>query len=141
MKIDFDKIEDAFLFVSMEQMYIHQAFLCKETGEVFYKSELGGFDELPDDIDDLEKYIAIPHKNDLDLGTNLVFQFVSEFIPERMDKVKEIFTRKGAYARFKDLLEYVGMLEKWYEYENQAQSEVLKKWCYENNLENKLPPT
>jgi hypothetical protein len=29
------------------------------------------------------------------------------------------------------------MLEKWYEYENQAQSEALKKWCYENNLENK----
>ena len=135
MKINFDKIEDAFLFVSMEQMYIYQAFLCKETGEVFYKSEFGDFDELPDDIDDLEKYISIPHKNDLNLGKNLVFQFVSEFIPERMDKVEEIFSRKGAYARFKDLLEYVGILEKWYEYENQAQTEALKKWCYENNLE------
>jgi hypothetical protein len=73
MKIEFDEIENAFLFVSMGPMYGNQAILCRETGKIFYESELGDSDELPDDIDDPEKYIAIPHKNKLDLGKYLVF--------------------------------------------------------------------
>jgi hypothetical protein len=32
-------------------------------------------DELPDDIDDDEKYFQIPHKRELDLGKPLVLVF------------------------------------------------------------------
>ena len=135
MKIEFDEIENAFFFVSMGPMYDNQAILCRETGKIFYESELGDSDELPDDIDDPEKYIAIPHKHELDLGKYLVFQFVSEFIPEKTERVEEIFSKKGAYSRFKDLLEHIGLLDKWYEYENKAQSEALKEWCSANNIE------
>lgn len=35
----------------------------------------------------------------------------------------------GAYARFKDLLENRGMLQRWYEYEAMHQEEALRKWC------------
>jgi hypothetical protein len=75
MAILFDDIENAFLFVSMDQKFIHNAYLCKKTGQIFYTSELGDSDKLPDDIDDTEKYITIPHKNDLNLGKALVFDF------------------------------------------------------------------
>jgi hypothetical protein len=75
MAILFDDIENAFLFVSMDQKFMHNAYLCKETGQIFYTSELGDSDELPEDIDDTEKYITIPHKNDLELGKALVFEF------------------------------------------------------------------
>ena len=46
-----------------------------------------------------------------------------------------IFRRKGAYSRYKDFLESKGVLENWYEYENERQKVALKEWCKENNIE------
>ena len=107
MAFSFDDIENAFFFVSMDQQYMHNAYLCKETGEISYTSEMGDSDELPDYIDDPDKYITIPHKNKLDLGKALVIEFTSEYLPEDLDTVYSIFRRKGAYSRYKDLLEWV----------------------------------
>ena len=134
MDISFDDIENAFFFVSMDQQFMHNAYLCKETGEIFYTSEMGDSDELPEDIEDPEKYIAIPHKNELDLGRSLVIEFTSTYLPEELEKVYSIFRRKGAYSRYKALLERKGVLEDWYKFENERQEEALKEWCQENNI-------
>ena len=135
MAISFDDIENAFFFVGMDQMFMHNAYLCKETGEIFYTSEMDDSDELPEDIDDPEKYISIPHKNDLDLGKTLVIEFTSKYLPEELDKVYAIFRRRGAYSRYKDLLESKGALEDWYKFENEREGAALKEWCRENNIE------
>ncbi|WP_353817004.1 hypothetical protein [Mesorhizobium sp.] len=60
-------------------------------------------EELPDDVEDSERYIAIPDKRELDLGKPLVLTFARHHLPDDYDKVREIFSRAGAYARFKDL--------------------------------------
>ena len=133
MKIKFDEIENAFLYTNMGSDYENSATLNKETGEIYYQSDLGDSDELPEDIDD-DKYIELPDKNDLNLGKRLVFQFVMEFMPEKLNKVEEIFSRKGAYARYKDLLEYEEKLNEWYAYENEAQAKALKEWCEDNDI-------
>ena len=39
---------------------------------------------------------------------------------EHYDEIDAIFSRKGAYRRFKDFLARVGALERWYAYENEA---------------------
>jgi len=135
MAISFSDIEDAFFFVSMDQMFMHNAYLCKETGQIFNASEMGDSDELPEDIDDPEKYISIPHKNELDLGKALVIEFTSEYLPEELDRVYSIFRSKGAYSRYKDLLERNGALDDWYKFENERQKVALKEWCRENNIE------
>lgn len=135
MAVSFDDIENAFFFVSMGQMYMHNAYLCKETGEIFYNSDMVDSDELPEDIDDPDKYISIPHKNELDLGKALVIEFASEFLPEELNKVYSIFRRKGAYSRYKDLLESKGVLEDWYKFEDERQKAALKEWCRENKIE------
>ncbi len=60
MVANFQDILEAFEFVSFGSMYEYQAFLDKETGKVYYHSEIGDDDEeeeLPEDIDD-EKYMA-----------------------------------------------------------------------------------
>lgn len=114
---------------------MHNAVLCKKTGQIFYTSEMGDSDELPEDINDPDKYIDIPHKNELDLGKALVIEFTSKFLPEELDKVYSIFRRKGAYSRFKDLLERKGALDEWYKYEKEQQSVALKEWCRKNNIE------
>jgi len=133
MEISFDEIENAFMFVSMDQPYMHNAYLCKETGQIFYTSEIGDSDELPEDIDD-PKYISIPHRNDLDLGKALVIEFTSEFLPEEIKRVYSIFRSRGAYSRYKDLLDDKGLLDKWYKFENERQQAALKEWCVENDI-------
>ena len=134
MDISFNEIEDAFFYVSMGPMYSHSAILCRETGEIFYTSDIGDSDELPDDVDDPDKFISIPHKNELDLGKSLVLDFTSENLPNELEKVYSIFRRKGAYSRFKELLETKDLLDTWYKYENTHQKEALREWCHKNNI-------
>lgn len=80
-------------------------------------------------------YIDIPHKNDLELGKTLAIDFTTKFLPEALDKVYSIFSRKGAYSNFKELLDGKGMLDNWYKFENDEQNKVLRDWCQENNIE------
>ncbi|MBN2267383.1 MAG: hypothetical protein JW725_03530 [Candidatus Babeliaceae bacterium] len=134
MATTFDEIENSFMFVSMDQPYMHNAYLCKETGQIFYTSEMGDSDELPEDIYET-KYISIPHKNDLDLGKNLVIEFISEFLPNDLDRVYSIFRHRGAYSRYKDFLSEKGLLDKWYNFEDERQKAALKDWCVENGIE------
>jgi hypothetical protein len=53
-------------------------------------------------------------------------------ISERVDK---IFRKRGAYSRYKDLLDYRGVLQKWYDFENQRQQSALLRWFRENDIE------
>lgn len=131
----FDELLDAFEFVSAGQPMEHEAYLCVTTGVIHYQSELGDDEPLPDDIDDAEKYIAIPHKNDLDLGKSLVLDFAGAVLPDALAEVEKIFRHKGAYARFKNLLEHCGMLQQWYEYEEKSKQEALRQWCHDSGIE------
>ena len=73
MPVSFKDILEAFEFVSAGRMGENQAFLGRKSGEVYWHSELSGeLDELPDDIDDREKYVQIPDNRELDLGKPLV---------------------------------------------------------------------
>ena len=60
---------------------------------------------------------------------------MEEKIPEFFEKISGYFSRKGAYSRYKDLLEEIGMLDKWYEFEASKTKAALLEWCEENGLE------
>ncbi len=69
MPVSLKDILGAFEFVSAGGMGEHQAFLCKQSGKIYWHSELSDdLDELPDNIDDSEKYVQIPNKRELDLA-------------------------------------------------------------------------
>ncbi len=134
MVIQFSEIEDAFMFVSMGQPYENMAYLSKKSEKIYYHSEYGDTpEELPDDIDD-PVYIEIPHARELDPGKNLALEFSYKFIEHKAEYVESIFRKKGAYSRFKNLLEQLGKLEKWYVYEELAQRAALLKWCKDNEI-------
>ena len=112
----FRDVLDAFEFVSAAQPSEHEAYLSRQTGAIYWHSEHGDdFDQLPGDIDDAEKYVSIPHKQDLGLGKRLAIRFVDEFLEnDDAEMVREIFCHSGAYARFKNLLEVRRLLDRWY---------------------------
>jgi hypothetical protein len=136
MLVSLKDIREAFEFVCAASGDEHQAFLCKQSGKLYCHSELcDDLDILPDDIDDSEKFLPIPHKRDLDLGKPIALNFARQFLPGDFDDVRQFFSRRGAYARFKDLLEQRGALDQWYDFEAKAEDRALRMWCDLNSME------
>ena len=135
-RVKFSDLELAFEFASFEGVTTeHLAYVRKDTGEILYGSyELNG-EELPDDVDDEEKYLAIPSKRDLGLGRSLVFDFVEQFLPDDLDQVRRYFSRRGAYGNFKDLLAQRRAIEQWHKFEDEAAQRALREWCSDNSIE------
>ena len=139
MPTSFKDILEAFEFVGMSgSLGEHLAFLCRRTGKIYWHSEFSDVaeldDELPDDVDDEEKYIAIPDKLELDLGKPLALDFAREWLPGDFDEVRYIFSRKGAYRKFRALLIRRKALDRWYEFESKATERALRDWCALNSI-------
>ena len=135
--VKFSDLEDAFIFTNFGEFSENEALLNKKTGEIYYRSDFSDLDEFPEDWES-DDYIFLPNKYDLELGKSLVFDFVSEYIPDQLATVQYFFRRKGAYSRYKDLLDSLDLLELWYEYESKKTKEALLQWCKENDIEVEL---
>jgi hypothetical protein len=139
MPVDFQEILTAFEFVSSSGPGMHEAFLCRRTGKIYWRSDFSGLDELedalPDDVEDDENYVAIPDKRELDLGEPLVLDFARAFLPNDFDEVRSIFSRRGAYQKFRALLTRRNALERWYDFESKATEQALRQWCELNSIE------
>ncbi|WP_176594160.1 UPF0158 family protein [Sphingobium sp. EM0848] len=122
---------DALEFVCASQYDEHQAYICRQSGRILFLADSVDMDdaeELPDDPE-AAGYILVPHRRDLDLGKKLALAFVAEELPEAGAEARDIFTRRGAYRRFKHLLEAKGALERWYAYEERAVEAAMCRWC------------
>lgn len=136
MPVSLKDILLAFEFVSSGATGEHQAFLCKQSGTLYWHSEVtGDLDELPDDIDDSDKYVKIPDKKELDLGKPLVLDLARQLLPDHLGDVQQIFSKRGAYARFKELLQQRGALDQWYAFEANAEERALRMWCDLNSID------
>ena len=134
--VKYDDLSMAFDFVSSARPMEHQAFVSLDTGAIYWITESGAIeeDELPDDLETSDRYIGIPHKNELDLGNSLALRFVEERLPDRYTDVVSFFRRRGAYARFKELLAAAGCLEEWYAFEAESTERALREWCKANEI-------
>ncbi|MGO9171124.1 MAG: hypothetical protein ACLP7P_04055 [Rhodomicrobium sp.] len=131
--VKYDDLANAVEFASISG-FDNSAYVCTVTGATYYvSSEID--EEVPEDLETSDKYIQVPTKRDLDLGTRLALWFVEDELPDDYDTAAGFFRKKGAYGRFKDLLHRRGALEKWYEYEARATEAALRLWCKENGVE------
>lgn len=135
MKHKFDDIRDAFDYVSGARQYEVSAHLNLDTGKTYWQGQFDEIDELPDDFEESDRYISIPHKNELDLGRELVYRFTANRLPDHVDRVDDFFHGRGAYARFKDLLENHCLLQEWYDFENRETDAALRRWCATHAIE------
>jgi hypothetical protein len=138
MPTDFQELLLSFEFVASGGG-LHEAFLCRQTGKIHWRSETSDLDgieeELPDDVEDDEKYIAIPDKRELDLGKPLVLDFAHEFMPDDFDEIRYMFSKRGAYKNFRALLIRRNVLDRWYDFESKAEERALREWCEFNSIE------
>ena len=132
MKVKLTDIEWAVEFAS-SGFGDGEAYIDTQTGAIYYVGDAVE-EPIPDDLFENSKYLALPSKQDLGLGKRLAIAFVAETLPDYLDKAYEIFSRKGAYAKFKALLSSVDKLELWYEYEAQSLNQAIKDWCNSNSI-------
>jgi hypothetical protein len=129
-----DELEMAFaFFAGMEEDC--QAYVSKRDGSIVQDVEVLSGEPCPvEDIEFNDDYLPLPDKRELDLGTRLVWRFVRQEIPGLEPKVREIFSRRGAYRRWKDFLDRNDLLDQWYSFENEATTRALLEWCEENGV-------
>lgn len=127
-------LEEALLF--LDAGGDAEAWLCRDTGAVLWHSD--GFDEfgpLPEDIDDADRYVAVPDKRDLGLGKPLALEFARTQLPDCYEQVCAMFSHRGAYARFKDLLDRHDSLDAWHQWETDQTRQALRAWCADSDVE------
>lgn len=135
LSLDFSEIRNAFEFVSSGSRDENNAYVCKKTGVIYWTSTtLDLEEEVPKDLETSFDYVEVPHKNELKLGQSLALTFIDQTLPDEYNFVASLFRKRGAYRRFKDMLKYQGLLEKWYAFEEQASDDALLVWCEENEI-------
>jgi len=133
--IPFDTLEAALQWSSAGARFDNVALLSRATGQLFFQSTCGDAgDDLPDDIEDSSVYMPVPHKNDLELGRDLVLAFAEKNAPVHSQTIESFFRHKGAYAKFKALLERTQLMERWYDFEAGATRRALEAWAADNGF-------
>lgn len=134
--VKFDDLLASHLWVSADTQGENRAYISRATGQIQWVPPMAEFSDEPppDDLDDATLYLEVPHRNDLDLGRNLVLDFVDAHLPDAYETVRGMFRQKGAYGRFKRYLDDRGKLEAWHRFEAETVARVLREWCAEQDL-------
>lgn len=110
-----------------------EAYVCRQTGKIYWVSGEPGLldveEEIPGDIDNIEKYLPVPNRRELDLGNHLVFDFAARHLEAKYEAIRGIFRHKGAYRRFREILEEQGALDAWYAFSEKRTLRALEEWC------------
>jgi len=134
--INTEDLLDAFDWVSAGSILGSAAYVSRETGRIFWVGDgVEEPDDYPEDIEDGSLYLAVPSKQVLGLGKPLALRFAQEYLPSEVGEVHAIFSRRGAYGRFKNFLEGRGRLEDWYKFEASQVEAALAEWASENGFE------
>ena len=134
--VNFDKLLEAFEFANFSGDFDSSAYVDLETGNVYWVAEeMEDLEEVPDDIETSDRYLMLPDKRDLDLGRNLAISFAEEALPDEYENVVDCFHKKGAYSRFKDLLDRHDALAQWHAFEAKQTEIALREWCLRNAVQ------
>lgn len=136
-QVSLSELLDAYLWGQGGSILACRAVVSRRTGEVFCYSDDLPPDEvgLPEDFEDSDDYLAVPDQYELDLGRDLVWNFVHSALPEQVGRVREVFHGSGKYGRFKRLLDSLGRLQEWFDYEAAEQHRVLREWAEADGFE------
>ena len=98
---------------------------------VYFSDWLGneeGYDEDDDYIDLPDSY----HINEYRMMENFVYS-----LPKGKNQtiLFNAIQGRGAFRRFKDKLNEIGMARTWFDYRDQQYKEIALEWCEENDIE------
>src|SRR6516165_10661918 len=99
--VNAEELRTTFKFVSFGAPLEHSAYICVDTGKIYCHSVSAGLEEEEDLLEDLETsdhYIAVPHKNDLGLGRHIALAFVAQELSDEYNTVAVFSDGEGRTA-------------------------------------------
>ena len=135
MKVKLDVILDAIEMADDNYTY----FLDLETGEsVFLADELiTGLDNegLDHEIEENPKrYLRLPTKFEIH-EYHIMEEFIWTLKGKRADKLECAIRGRGAFRRFKDMVDRMGISQQWYDFQSEYYRKLAIEWCQEHGLE------
>ena len=125
MKVKLDEIIDALEWVNADT----QAFLNTETGETVMWIEYGDNDIDEEELED-EKYIRLPDQFEIN-----EYHMMESFAYDRDERLVNVIKGSGAFRRFKDMAEEIGLIDDWYEFRDNCYRERAEEWCESRGIE------
>ena len=132
--VQLNDLEMALDFSTGGEEFDSYAYVDSKTGKIYYVAD-DDEEDCPEDIASNARYIQVPHKREFDLGKSLAISFAEQQLPNQLEDVYQLFRSRGAYARFKALLDRQNLLDDWYQFEQQATQAALLEWCEEVGIE------
>ncbi|GGP08253.1 UPF0158 family protein [Oceanobacillus neutriphilus] len=133
------KLEDVIDTIEMATDGVEH-FYNIETGEIiFYSEMMFSMKEQRAFKDELEmnqeKYVRFPDQfevSDYDIMESFIYALPEGKI---QDELEEAIRGRGAFRRFKDKVQDVGLEEKWFSYRDNEYRQIAINWCEENGIE------
>ena len=86
-------------------------------------------------LENQDDYLSLPEKYDFN-EYRIIEKFIARVdIPKQSDMLYQSIQGKGAFKRFKIMLERLGVVGEWYKYRDEKLREFVEFWCQENNID------
>lgn len=131
-------------------------YLCRRTGEIVSVSEddLRAAEEIEEDeiqklrdwqqdnirlamdvVENFEDYEELPTQfeiNEYEMMEDFCYSIKDN---RKKDVLLNAIRGRGAFRRFKDKVDHLGISEEWYQYRNECYKRKAIEWCNDNGLE------
>jgi hypothetical protein len=140
MPLTMESLKEAFDFANVSPDDAFKAYIDRRTGQVYFHpdEEICGEPDppLPEDIDS-EHYVQVADVRAVGLGYR---QVALDFAHQRMAdsdirEVLDIFSQKGASARFEAMLAQRRLLDQYRDFRDEVEERALRAWCEDEGLE------
>ena len=132
MKLNLNTVADEFDMISHDT----RVFYNTKTGEFDYLSDFMHYDGVTDtEKFDEEGWIHAPNHRDID-EYNIMVSF-AEAVPNKRksELLSDALDGKGAFRRFRDTIDRLGLDDDWYAFKKLAYIEIARQWCEEHGLD------
>ena len=130
------KLSDIIDSIEMMNQY-SECFLDKETGEIEWVSDMTMTQEEQEEIyDRLDVQGCYRRPTSFDIGYDVIRgYFVNALSGSTYDRLASAIQGKGAFRRFKDTVNHLGIAQEWYDFQAAAYKQKAAIWCEENGIE------
>ena len=133
MKVKLSEIIDAIDFTDDSTSY----YLDMKTGEIVMINDMimdrSECEALSDQLDEHGCY-ELPDQHEIDdYGT--MERFIATLTSQAAGRLSRAISGRGAFRRFKDMVQEMGIEDQWYAFEEDAHRKLAIRWCEEYGLE------
>ena len=133
MKVKLSDIIEAIEMTDQDSEY----FLDKETGKVLWVNDEVMESEEMEEIEtilDEHDCCRLPSSYEIN-NYSIMVAFTNTCSGEAFDKLSNALNGRGAFRRFKDTVNWLGIDQKWYEFQDKEYKRIAIEWCKNNNIE------